>query len=336
MALPRVSVCIPLFNGAATIVQLLQSIRDQSFTDFHVLLADDASTDATVAVIAPFLDDARFQLIRREKNVGFFANLIQLIAAAPASDFLIFPGQDDVWLPGLLEKHVTFLAENPQAGVVHSRCTLIDEKGSPIERRQWYWERLSKMMSGAELIEALLTHNFVCLPAATVRRIAFDDVKKEFLSEKFTYVPDWWLWLLIAGRGWSFGYLPEPDCRYRLHTEQLTQTLPAGFKTVETSMVLFDFTALLDGERFGRSLTRRRRKILKRLARARLMRRGLGMIWRNESTKQGRQLLQAAWKDDPLSVFLFPVFFCRYLAAKLTQHNECSGMPEIFHPLGKR
>src|SRR6266404_5282383 len=246
----RVSVCIPLFNGAATIAELLESIRKQSYPDFHVLMVDDASTDATVEAVEPFLVDRRFQLIRRQKNVGFFENLNQLIEAAPKTDFLIFPGQDDVWLPRLIQRHIEFLDVNPSAGVVHSRCSLIDENGAPTERNQWYWDRLSKVMTGDDLIESLLTHNFVCFPAATIRRLAFDDVKQEFRSHKFTYVPDWWLWLLIAGRGWSFGYLAKADCCYRLHSDQLTQTLQPSFKTAEMSLVLAEFTCLLDGEKF--------------------------------------------------------------------------------------
>ena len=332
----RVSICIPLFNGAATIAELLESIRKQSYQDFHVVMADDASTDATVAIVESFLSDPRFELIRREKNIGFYENLSELIEAVPRTDFLIFPGQDDVWRPTLIQRHIEFLDANPRVGVVHSRCSLIDENGDPIEKNQWYWERLSKLMTGVDLIEALLTHNFVCFPAAMIRRLAFDDVKQEFRDQKFTYVPDWWLWLLIAGKGWNFGYLAEADCCYRMHPAQLSQTLDSTLRTAEMSLVLAAFARLLDGEKFGRELSKGRRSAIKHLAYARLLRRGLAMQMRGASKKDAAELLKTAWRNDPLSAVCFPFFFCRYIAAKLTQHHECSGMPELFHPLGNR
>jgi glycosyltransferase involved in cell wall biosynthesis len=331
----RLSICIPVFNGAATIAELLGSIRDQSFTDFDVLISDDASTDSTISVIEPFFDDPRFQLIQRDKNIGFVANLIQLIEAAPKNDFLIFPGQDDIWLPGLLEKHVQFLDANPEVGVVHSRCSLIDRDGNSVEKHQWYWDRLSKKMGGADLIEALLTHNFVCFPAATVRRLALEDVKQEFCSRRFTYVPDWWLWLLISGRGWAFGYLPEADCKYRVHSQQLTQTLGYSFRTRETSLVLSAFANLLDGERFGRQLSKRRRNGIRHIADARLLRRGIAMILRTKSKREGWKLVKTALRNDSLSAPFFPFLMSRYLMAKAFQHHDCSGMPELFHSLGK-
>ena len=328
----RITICVPLYNGAPFVAALLRSIQAQTFRDFRVVLADDASTDATLQVVEPFLADPRFELVKRPANLGFNKNLNQLLRDYRDTDYLALPGQDDVWTPSFLENHIRFLDQHPRAGFVHSRSLLMDENGRPIDASPWYWQRLTEQTTGQELIEALLTHNFICLPATVIRRAALDEVWREFQSREFTFVPDWWLWLLLAGRGWDCGYLAEPDCHYRLHSGQLTQTLKDAAKTSELSLVLADFTRLLDGENFGRGIPEARRATLRHLAHARLLRRGLALMLRRDG-HDGWQLVKIAARHDPLCAAAFPFFLARYALAKLRRHHNASGIIELFHPL---
>jgi hypothetical protein len=332
----RVAICIPAFNGAAYLPVLLDSLQRQTFTDFRVFIADDVSSDNTVAVVKPFLADPRFQLVERSQNLGFNRNLIQLIEAGAGAEFFLMPGQDDVYAPAFLKNHINFFESHPAAALVHSRSELIDEAGKTIDRDQWYWSRLQPVTQGAELVESLLTHNFICLPAAMVRRAAFDEISGEFKSETYTFVPDWWLWLLLAARGWEFGFLAAPDCSYRLHSGQLTQTLGNITKTSEMTRVIARIAQLLDGEKFGRDLPAARRAEIRRLANARLFRRGVALALRAGQPAEGLRLINAAWRNAPLSVLGAPVFFGRYALAKCRQEVDCAGLIELFHPFGKR
>jgi hypothetical protein len=289
-----------------------------------------------VAVIKPFLVDPRFQLVQRSQNLGFNRNLVQLIEAGAGAEFFLMPGQDDTYVPTFLENHVKFLESHPAAGLVHSRAGLIDEAGNKIDCNYWYWGRLQNVTQGAELVESLLTHNFICLPAAMVRRAAFDEISDEFKSEPYTYVPDWWLWLLLAARGWEFGFLAPPDCFYRLHPGQLTQTLGSATKTSEMSRVIARIAQLLDGDKFGHALSPARRAEIRRLANARLFRRGAALVLRRGQPGEGLHLMNTAWQNAPLSVLGAPVFFCRYALAKFRQEADCNGLIELFHPFGKR
>ena len=329
----RITICVPLYNGAPFVAALLRSIQAQTFRDFRVVLADDASTDNTLQVVEPFLADSRFELVKRPANLGFNKNLNQLLQDCRDTDYLALPGQDDVWTPGFLENHISFLDQHPRAGFVHSRSLLMDENGLPIDASPWYWQRLSKQTGGRELVETLLTHNFVCLPATVIRRAAFEEVRREFQGRGFTFVPDWWLWLLLAGRGWACGYLDAPDCHYRLHSGQLTQTLNDAAKTSEMSLVLADFTRLLDGENFGRDIPEARRATLRHLAHACLLRRGLALMLRGTAVRDGWQLVKTAACNDPLCAAAFPFFLARYAVAKLRRHHNASGIIELFHPL---
>lgn len=336
MSSPRISICIPLYNGAATIGQLLQSITTQSFRDFQVIIADDVSTDESLHLVEPFLRDPRFRLVRRPQNLGFSENLIELIKEADATDFIVFPGQDDAWTEDFLRAHIEALDTHPEAAVAHSRCQLIDAKGAPLQKEAWYWDRLKPVMSGADLIESLMTHNYVCFPAAVIRRRALDEIKAELFKTRFNYVPDWWMWLLLAGKGWSFVYLKHADCLYRIHAAQLTETLSPALKTAEMSLILVQFSHRLDGKNFGQQLSPDRRRALYRLTTARLLRRGAALMLNSMTRGEGIRLVKIALFFSPSLILRFPFYLARYLRARSRQRRDCAGMPELFHPLGAR
>src|SRR5271156_2731884 len=114
--MPRVSVVIPIYNGAATIGRALQSLFDQTFTDFEIVCVDDGSTDDTPSVLAGYGD--RIRVIRQSnrglpgaRNAGVAASRGQLIALID---------HDDQWLPQKLELTVTALEADPGSSLVYS------------------------------------------------------------------------------------------------------------------------------------------------------------------------------------------------------------------------
>ena len=332
----KVCVCVPLYNGAAFINELLGSLKKQTFHDFAVLIGNDVSTDNSVELIRPFLADPRFRLLRYEKNSGFYPNISRLIEEASASEYFVLPGQDDLYAPEFLARHVEFLDAHPRVGAVHSRSTLVDENSQQIEENYWYWARLREVMSGGDLLEAIFTHDFVCLPAGVIRMAAFREIHADFLKNVFTYTPDWCTWLLLAARGWEFGYLSEPDCFYRIHSGQLTQTMSSAQKTAEVALVVANVANLLDGVKYGAFMPAGRRRTIRFLANARLLRRGIAMCLRGYGKKYGLDLIRAAITNCPWILPGLPYTSLRFGYAKLKQHKLCSGLIELLHPLGAR
>lgn len=330
----RISVCVPLFNGADYIEALLESLQAQTFTDFTVWIGNDVSTDHSVALVQPYLSDPRFRWIDYETNGGFFKNIVRLIRESGDTDYFLLPGQDDFYAPEFLETHLTFLDAKPLLGLVHSRSIFVDENSRDLGLDYWYWARLQAEMSGQNLLEAIFTHDFLVLPATLIRRTAFNEVRAEFLATAYTYTPDWNLWMLLAARGWGFGYLDHPDCFYRIHSRQLTQTMSSEQKTYELSSVVANVAALLGDGKYGDFLARERISMIRYFANARLLRRGLAMCLKGGAESYGTRMLSQALRSCPSILPRLPYSTWRYLLAKRRQHPLCAGLIELLHPVG--
>ena len=114
---PRVSVIIPTFNRAHLLPNVVQSVLNQTFADFELIIVDDASTDNTQEVVESF-SDPRIRYIKHEQNKGGGAARNTGIEAA-RGEFIAFLDSDDEWIPQKLEIQVPALSQaGPEVGFV--------------------------------------------------------------------------------------------------------------------------------------------------------------------------------------------------------------------------
>ena len=126
---PTVSIVIPTFNRAALIARSIQSVLDQSYVDFELLVVDDGSTDHTAGIVAGICDP-RINYVRLLNNAGAAAALNVGIRMSKGK-FLSFQGSDDEWLSDNLAKHMSvFEQSSPQLGVVYSDMYRILKDGT--------------------------------------------------------------------------------------------------------------------------------------------------------------------------------------------------------------
>jgi glycosyltransferase involved in cell wall biosynthesis len=119
MSAPRVSVCIPTYDGAATLGETLDSIVGQAFDGLEVVVCDDASRDATVALAEAHARRFPFiRVIRNERNLGMDRNFARAIGHASGT-FVWWSGQDDVFAPGAFDKLREVLARHPDVDFVY-------------------------------------------------------------------------------------------------------------------------------------------------------------------------------------------------------------------------
>lgn len=105
---PLVSVVMPTFNRAGLIVQSVQSVIDQSFRDWELLVVDDGSTDDTAERIDA-LGDPRIVLLRQSR-IGNVSRLRNIGVAAARGDYVAFLDSDDLWVPSKLELQLQALS----------------------------------------------------------------------------------------------------------------------------------------------------------------------------------------------------------------------------------
>jgi glycosyltransferase involved in cell wall biosynthesis len=125
-----ISIVLPTYNGEKYIRQSIQSVIDQTYTNWELIIVDDASTDSTPAIIEGFAkSDQRIRSVRHMTNRKLPAALNNGFARANG-EFLTWTSDDNVYKPPALSTMVHFLQVHPDIGIVYSDFSLIDRNGN--------------------------------------------------------------------------------------------------------------------------------------------------------------------------------------------------------------
>ena len=131
IAAPKVSIILTSYNHAKYISQAIQSVLEQTFKDFELLIVDDGSSDNSREIIKTFTD-SRIKLFLYEKNRGPFEAIKECLQAARGK-YIAIHHSDDVWQETKLEKQVDFLEKNPDYAACFTQVEFIDESGEIYE-----------------------------------------------------------------------------------------------------------------------------------------------------------------------------------------------------------
>ena len=127
---PKVSIYLPVYNGAATLTRQLDSIAAQTFQDWRVFLIDNVSTDGTPAICqARAEEDPRFIYLTNDKNRGLAFSLHRGYHLSLGSKYAIYASANDYWAPEYLEEAVSALDQDPEAVIAYSHFQLITPDG---------------------------------------------------------------------------------------------------------------------------------------------------------------------------------------------------------------
>lgn len=123
---PRVSIGLPVFNGESMIREALDAILAQSFTDYELIICDNASTDSTPEICREYATrDKRIRYYRNAKNLGVSRNL-NLCFELSSGEYMMWRTHDDLMAPDYLEKCVAFLDTHPDYVLCYSRAKGVD------------------------------------------------------------------------------------------------------------------------------------------------------------------------------------------------------------------
>jgi glycosyltransferase involved in cell wall biosynthesis len=125
---------MPVYNGEKYIRQAIDSVMQQTYSNFELLLIDDASTDSSVEIIKGYTDP-RIRLIRNENNLGISDSRNRGIDLCN-TEYIALMDDDDIALPTRLEKEIEFLDKNQDIDVVGGHLRVIDHKGQDMNK-QW-------------------------------------------------------------------------------------------------------------------------------------------------------------------------------------------------------
>jgi glycosyltransferase involved in cell wall biosynthesis len=171
---PLLSVCIPAYNRAEVLDDLLQSVLAQSFDGYEIVICEDASPQrgAIRAVVErlPAAARARIRYFENETNLGYDANLRNVIARA-AGEYCLLMGNDDLLCPGALETVTNGLARHPGSGVVLRTYASFDDDPTVINQVFRYFDQERVFQPGRASIVTFFRRSVV-LPGLCLRRAA--------------------------------------------------------------------------------------------------------------------------------------------------------------------
>jgi len=213
--MPKVDVIIPAYNAEKYLADALDSVLAQSFEDWRIVLVDDGSTDATAAVVAPYIErlGSRLEFIR-QPNKGVSAARNTAIRSS-SGEFLALLDADDIWLPNRLLESIKSFEGRPKIGLTYGFNTRIRPDGSVID----VFDRRQK--HGEGWIAPYLYKRLVDLPSPTItiRRRCLEEVG--VFDETLRVTEDRDLWLRIAAR-YQVALVPKVLALYRTSPDSAT------------------------------------------------------------------------------------------------------------------
>lgn len=241
MNMPKISVVMPVYNTANYLNEAIDSILNQTFTDFEFIIVDDCSTDGSLEIIKSYTDE-RIILIENEVNKGYIFGLNHALALAKGN-YIARMDSDDVSVKTRLNEQFNFLEKNLKVGIVGSFVSIINETVNDFKD---IW---SYPISDEEIRLHLIANSPFAHPSVMLRRHLLSNHNLKY-SKDFYPCEDYFLWheILKCSEGYN---IPEVLLRYRRHQNQTTVTsigkLEKSQKSIQ-KLVIYDYFHFLASE----------------------------------------------------------------------------------------
>ena len=186
---PKVSVVMSVYNGAEHLREAVESILNQTFTDFEFIIVDDGSADSTWDILKSY-EDPRIVLARNRENIGLTKSLNEGLGMMKG-DYIARQDADDVSLPERLGEQVAVLDDEQGVGLVCSSFVEMNHEGQEVGT-------VILPAKDHEIMDYLLRWNCLCHGAVMFRRECVARIG--VYRDEFQFAQDYDLWLRIAER----------------------------------------------------------------------------------------------------------------------------------------
>ena len=211
--MPKISIILPVYNGATTIQATIDSVLQQTFSDFELIIIDDDSTDHTLEILSQYTD-SRIQVLSCSHR-GAAASRNRGLKQA-SGEYIAFLDADDLWTPDKLEAQLNALQTHPKAAVAYSWTDYIDESGN------WRQAGRHRRVNGDAFAQMLRSNFLENGSNPLICRYALDDVGD--FDESLTGGQDWDLYLRLAAR-YLFVNVPAVQIFYRIRNNSISANI---------------------------------------------------------------------------------------------------------------
>jgi glycosyltransferase involved in cell wall biosynthesis/acyl-[acyl carrier protein]--UDP-N-acetylglucosamine O-acyltransferase len=205
--MPKVSVIIPTYNCAKYLPEAIESVLNQTYHDFEIIVVDDGSTDNTKEILSRYNGKIRY-IYQENKGHSFARNLG---IHNTTGEYIAFLDADDIWLPERIKEGIALLESNPDTGLVHSNVFFIYDGTS----KKYCPRRNTKLLSGNIFKYLLMRKAHISSPTVLIKKECL--VKTGLFDENLARLgsEDRDLWLRVT-KEFNVKYLDKPLACYRV------------------------------------------------------------------------------------------------------------------------
>ena len=200
--MPTVSVIIHTYNNEKFIAETVESVLNQTYKDYEIIIVDDGSVDGTRDALIPYMQKIRYHY----KENGGIASAKNAGISLSETEFVAFLDHDDLWVPDKLQLQMEHFNENPQIGLVYAKYTSFRD-GKELRTKP------EKGYSGW-IFKELLSKSFIQTSTVVVKRECLDAVGP--YDETFSLGDEYDMFLRIAQK-FQCGFVDKGLTRYRVH-----------------------------------------------------------------------------------------------------------------------
>ncbi len=216
-----VSVLMPAFNRSQYIAASINSVLEQSYTNFELIITDDGSTDKTLDIIKQYTDE-RIKVLSNEKNMGIAFTRNKLMQAAKG-DFIMLLDSDDIALPGRMQTQIDYLLKHSDVLLVGSSVINIDDQNKELHREN---ENVVKETEPEQIKAMLLFRNCLCQSSLMINKA---QLHGETYDLNYPPYEDYELWCRLS-RKHKLINETKPQVKYRMHATNVSTTTKEAIK----------------------------------------------------------------------------------------------------------
>ncbi len=232
--MPKISIVIPTYNSEKFLKQTIESVLNQTYKDFELIICDDDSTDKTIDIVSFYANkDKRIRCFQNPKRLGLFPNFNQCIKHA-SGEYINILGHDDVMLPRNLEVKCQIFDTYSNVGIIASSVDAIDDDGNPVDLNWGKYDCDSLELGKEWVTHKVSAHNPICCPFVFLRRQTIEQAG--LFSEKYPFVGDFEMWLRVALHA-DIYFIKEVLGYFRWHQQNESHSYDALYYLTEVSKI---------------------------------------------------------------------------------------------------
>ncbi len=217
--MPLVSVIMSSYNYIRYVSKAIESVLDQTFTDFELIVLDDGSVDGSREVIRRYArQDPRVKPVFHETNIGIGKTYNEGIEMA-GGKFIAFLDSDDMWARDKLEKQIDILKRDEDL-VVWTDADIINRDDRPVGMRFTGFHRATGRKKSGDVFDEIVKGNFVLGSSMIFKK---DNLNGLRFNTNIRYFPDFAFFLDLAAHN-NFHFIDECLTKYRIHGGNTTIT----------------------------------------------------------------------------------------------------------------